>query len=387
MIPRILSRLVRSRLKEFPCVAVLGARQSGKTTLAKTFSSSYFDLEQGEDQLRLDLSWDSIVRSGKLVVLDEAQNMPVIFPRIRHAVDANRRQNGRFLILGSIAPSLMKNVSESLAGRLAICELSPILLREIPAARRLDPLWLYGGFPDGGLLKRSSFPHWQRDYLTLLAQRDLPNWGLPAAPQITLRLFKMLAACHGQLWNASALGASLGLSYHTVNQYVHYLQSAYLITLLPPYYANIHKRLTKSPKLFWNDSGLLHSLLGAATHESLLSQPWAGASWEGWLLNQIVGTLKAAGEVFDAYFFRTTDGYEIDLVLEFSKGRWAFEFKLTSSPGPGDFKRLDDAAKLIKADKKILVSRTKKTVESHEGVSTDIHRCLDLLPGGSAQKR
>ena len=379
MIHRLLSKTVQKRLKEFPCVAIFGPRQSGKTTLAGTLSSLYFDLEQSEDQLRLDLSWDSIVASKKLVILDEAQNMPSIFPKIRHAVDANRKQNGRFLILGSIAPSLMKNVSESLAGRLAICELSPILLCEMPGSPSVDALWLRGGFPDGGLFKPKRFPEWQKDYLTLLAQRDLPNWGLQAPPQTTWRLFKMLAASHGQLWNASTIAASLGLSYHTVNRYVDYLQNTYLVTLLAPYHANIHKRLTKSPKIYWNDSGLLHFLQGAATRERLLSQPWVGASWEGWVLSQILGTLKASGEIFEAYFFRTSDGYEIDLVLEFSKGRWAFEFKLAGSPGPNDFGRLDYSANLIKADKKILVSRTNKTAENKHCISANIYSCLELL--------
>lgn len=379
MVPRLLSRVVAEKLKRFPAIALLGPRQSGKTTLARTFSPLYFDLEQEADRMRLDLEWEGIIAGRKLAILDEAQAMPAVFPKIRGAVDAQRKRNGRFLILGSVAPALMKNVSESLAGRLTLCELTPILAAELHAARVENDLWLRGGFPDGGVLKRSQFPGWQSDYLSLLAQRDLPEWGLPARPQTTLRLFKMLAACHGQIWNASAVGASLGLSYHTVDDYLGYLENAYLITRLAPYHANLRKRLVKSPKIYWKDSGLLHALLGVSKLEALLSQPWAGASWEGWLLHQILGVLKARGEAHEAYFLRTSDGYELDLILEFSKGRWAFEFKLTASPSLDDMGRLNRAADLIHADKRVLVSKTKRTEAGKRAVSTNLRRCLELV--------
>jgi predicted AAA+ superfamily ATPase len=379
MIKRQLTPLLSRRLKEFPAVALLGPRQAGKTTLAKNFTGAYFDLEQPEDQLRLDLNWDSLVRSNRLIILDEAQVLPGIFPRIRGAIDAARKQNGRFLLLGSVAPGLMKNVSESLAGRLAICELHPLLLTELEKKCKENEIWLKGGFPDGGILKKKNFPVWEEDYLALLAQRDLPAWGLAAKPHTTLRFFKMLAACHGQVWNASKIGASLGLNYHTVNHYLDYLQNAYLILSLPPYHANLRKRLVKSPKIFWRDSGLLHALLGISSLEGLLTQPWVGASWEGWCINQILATLKTMGRNFDAHFFRTSDGHEIDLILKFQKGLWAFEFKLTSSPGPEDVKRLNDTADWVKADRRILVSHSVKSAEDSRFISTNIHRCLKII--------
>mgnify|MGYP001606885171 CR=1 FL=1 len=379
MIKRALARQLSNRLKQFPAVALLGPRQSGKTTLAKTFSRHYFDLEQPEDQLRLDVHWDSLIRPKRLVILDEAQMMPAVFPRIRGAIDRKRKQNGRFLLLGSVAPGLMKNVSESLAGRLAVCELSPLLLTELGGTYDEGQVWLRGGFPDGGILKKKSFPIWEKDYLTLLAQRDLPAWGLPAKPQTTLRFFKMLAACHGQIWNASKIGASLGLSYHTVNHYLDYLEDTYLILSLAPYHANIRKRIVKSPKIFWRDSGLLHALLDVSSMEALLSQPWVGASWEGWCINQILATLKTAGKDCDAYFFRTNDGHEIDLVLESSKGLWAFEFKLTSAPGAEDMKRLNAAADMIKAGKRFLITRSSGLETGSGFVSTNIHRCLKII--------
>lgn len=379
MIKRRLTRQLLDRLKQFPAVALLGPRQSGKTTLARTLSRHYFDLEQAEDQLKLDLQWDSLIRSRELIILDEAQVLPDIFPRLRGAIDARRKQNGRFLLLGSVAPGLMKNVSESLAGRLAVCELYPLLLKELEGKHSEDELWLSGGFPDGGILKKKNFPMWEKDYLALLAQRDLPAWGLAAKSQTTLRFFKMLAACHGQIWNASKIGASLGLNYHTVNHYLDYLENAYLILALAPYHTNIRKRLVKSPKIFWRDSGLLHALLEVQNKEMLLSQPWVGASWEGWCINQILATLKTAGEDFDAYFFRTNDGYEIDLVLKFSKGLWAFEFKLTSAPGAEDMKRLNAAADLIKAEKRLLISKSARSAASSEFISTNIRHCLELI--------
>lgn len=375
---RLLQQLLKC-LKQFPAVALLGARQSGKTTLAKTLSRHYFDLEQAEDQLRLDLHWDSLCRTPELIILDEAQVLPSIFPKIRGAIDAQRKQNGRFLLLGSVAPALMKNVSESLAGRLAICELSPLLLTELGKTGNEDELWLRGGFPDGGILKKKNFPMWEKNFLTLLAQRDLPAWGLPAKPQTTLRFFKMLAASHGQIWNASKIGASLGLSYHTVNDYLDYLQNAYLIFSLAPFHANIRKRLIKSPKIYWCDSGLLHALMEISSREALLAQPWVGASWEGWCLYQILATLKTAGKNFDAYFFRTNDGYEMDLILKFSNSLWAFEFKLTGSPGVEDMKRLNFTADLIQADKRFLISKTSRIEHSPRFVSTNMRNCLEVI--------
>ena len=191
----------------------------------------------------------------------------------------------------------------------------------------------------------------------------------------------MLAAYHGQIWNASKIGASLGLNYHTVNYYLDYLQNTYLILALAPYHVNIRNRLVKSPKIFWRDTGLLHALLKAPRMETLLSQPWVGASWEGWCINQILAALKTTGEDFDAYFFRTNDGYEIDLVLKFSKGLWAFEFKLTTAPGREDMERLNAAADLIKADKRLLISKSDRPTASSEFISTNMRHCLKIILG------
>lgn len=356
MINRLARRLIRQRLRRSPAVALVGPRQSGKTTLARALSSAYFDLEQPEDRLRLDIEWDARIAGRHLLVLDEAQAAPDVFARLRGAIDDDRRRHGRFLLLGSVAPALMTQVSESLAGRLSLVELSPLLLAERSPAD-LDRLWLSGGFPDGGLLRRGRFPHWQLDYLTLLAQRDLPVWGLASKPPATLRLLRMLAALQGQAWNASQVGQGLGLSYHTVNTYVDVLEGAFLVRRLPPWLPNSKKRLVRAPRLYWRDSGLLHALGGVATFDDLLHQPWVGASWEGFVIQQVMGTLAARGRPADAHFFRTSDGYEIDLVLKLGTELWAIEAKLSSRPSPEDFDRLNRAADLAGADRRYLVAR------------------------------
>ncbi len=268
-----------------------GARQCGKTTLARSLGGEYFDLEQPAERLRADLQWEELRRADRLVTFDEAQSWPELFERLRGAIDADRARHGRFLLLGSVSPALTRQVSESLAGRLSLVELSPLLWNELETDTARRRLWLCGGYPDGGVLTPRAFPHWQRDYLTLLTQRDLPTWGLPAKPQTTERLLRMLAALHGQVWNASQVGQSLGLSYHTVNAYLDFLVGAFLIRRLPPYSGNIRKRLVKSPRVYWRDTGLLHALLNTPDDATLLGQPWVGASWEGFVIEQALGAL------------------------------------------------------------------------------------------------
>ena len=378
MINRRLRKIIVSRLKHFPVVALLGPRQSGKTTLAKTLSKIYYDLEIEPEKLRLDLQWDDIVRSDELVILDEAQSYPEIFPKIRSTVDRKRKKNGRFLVLGSVSPGLMKQVAESLAGRIAICELAPFSLQEVERKKE-DSIWLMGGFPDGGILKKSQFPVWQKNYLDLLAMRDLPLWGLPATPQVTQRLFKMLAVGNGTIWHASQVGKSMGLSYHTVNSYLNYLEQAFLIRKLQPYFTNIKKRLVKSPKVFWRDTGLLHALMGVSSIDELIIQPWVGLSWEGWVIEQILIYLMMHDTDHEAYYFRTGDGYELDLVLKIKTKLWAFEIKLTSTPGKEDLGRLNKTADMINADKRVLLSRTKNEIVGSDTISTNIKGFLKWI--------
>jgi len=385
MIKRKLKNTIISHLKKFPAVALLGPRQSGKTTLAKTFSATYYDLEVEQEKLRLDLQWDEITQSDHLIVLDEAQCYPEIFPRIRSAIDNRRDKMGRFMILGSVSPGLMVQVSEFLTGRIALCELSPFYIDEVKS-KGLDNLWLVGGFPDGGILKRDSFPLWQKSYLDLLAMRDLPQWGLPANPQVIQRLFRMLAVSNGNVWNASQIGKSMGLSYHTVNSYLNYLEQAYLIRRLQPFHTNIRKRLVKSPKVYWRDTGLLHSLQGVSSSDDLIVQPWVGFSWEGFVIEQILICLEAQGSHYEPYFFRTNDGHELDLFLVLNGKKWAFEIKLSGSPGRDELDRLEKAAEMVGADRKVLISRTRREIEGADVVSTNLYGVLRLLQGKSKDR-
>ena len=378
IIVRKVKTLVQHRLKSYPAVALVGPRQSGKTTLARSLTTDYFDLEQEPERLRLDVQWPSLIKAKRLIVLDEAQSWPELFPRLRGVIDMERQRFGRFLLLGSVSPALMKHVSESLAGRLSLVELSPFTLAELPDTP-LEELWLRGGFPDGGVLTSERYPQWQKDYLDLLTQRDLPSWGLSAKPQVMQRLLKMLAAVHGQLWNASQIGQSLGLSYHTVNNYVHFLEGAFLIRTLQPWFANLKKRLVRSPKCYWRDTGILHSLLGVQDYETLLNQPWVGASWEGFVIEQILDTLNTTGQPVDPWFFRTADGTEIDLMFRYKNKLWAIEVKLTSNPSLQDFNSLNRAADLVGADKRVLVSQTTQSVIGEEQISCSLPGLLKIF--------
>ena len=378
MIKRHLADQVRRLLKGYPAVALLGARQTGKTTLAKTLSTAYYDLELEQEKLRLDLQWEEVVKAKGLVILDEAQHFPEIFPRIQGAIDSERKKNGRFLILGSVSPGLMRQVSEALTGRVALTELCTFSIQEL-RPRDVDDVWLAGGFPDGGVLEKGKFPGWQKNYLELLAMRDLPAWGMPAKPSTTRRFFRMIASSHGSTWNASMIGKSMGVSYHTVNTYLDYLEQAFLIRRLAPYAANIRKRLVKSPKIYWRDSGLLHALLNVSRKEDLLAQPWVGASWEGWVIEQILTALNNRGVEFEAFFLRTSDGNELDLILMIRGTIWAVEVKLASTIDRRDVDRLNKTADMIGAHKRVMVSRTKQTLKGPNMIVADLRGALEAL--------
>ena len=363
MIPRIYRRQLRDKLGKFPAVALIGPRQCGKTTLARQLGGVYFDMETAGSEARLDAEWDTLAGGRRLVIIDEAQHAPCVFSRLRGTIDADRRRNGRFLLLGSVSPALMENVSESLAGRLGLVRMTPFILPELKAGK-MDDLWLRGGYPDGGILAPTMFPEWEESYLELLATRDLPTWGLPAKPKQTLRLLAMLAAVHGQPLNASQLGGSMALTHKTILSHSDFLEGAFLIRRIQPYSANIRKRLVKTPRVYWRDSGLLHALMGVGDLEQLYRQPWLGQSWEGFVIEQTLSTLFAVDKRVQPYYLRTSDGYELDLVLDWATERWAVEIKLTSNPTSAMIDRLNQTADMIDATRRVLVCRVARKIET-----------------------
>jgi predicted AAA+ superfamily ATPase len=334
---RLASQLVQS-LDRSPAVALLGPRQVGKTTLALQIAgdrpSLYLDLESEADRAKLaepELYLEA--HADELVILDEVHRLPGIFQPLRGLIDRGRRQGrrtGRFLMLGSASIDLLRQSGESLAGRIAYLELGPIDILEA-GADRSDSLWGRGGFPDSFLaVDDADSLRWRLDFLRTYLERDIPQLG-PRIPAETLRRFwVMLAHRQGSLLNAAELARGLGVDGKTVASYVDLLVDLLLVRRLAPWHANTGKRLVKSPKVYVRDCGILHALLGVRDIEALLSHPVVGASWEGYVIETLIA---AAPREVDAYFYRTSAGAEIDLLLVLPGNRlWAVEIKRSLSP-------------------------------------------------------
>jgi hypothetical protein len=319
---------------QFPAVLILGPRQIGKTTLARTAfpEATYLDLEQPAtlraftDDPAFQLQRRLEATRGPLV-LDEAQSVPSLFAVLRGVIDADRRRHGRFILLGSAQPALVRQVSESLAGRIGIILLDPITVAEAAPGtpkRRWTEVWLRGGFPDA---LRGDFRRWWEAYLRTYLERDLPQLGVSAEPLFMRRLMTMLAHAQGGMLNVSSLGASLGVSYHTVNRHLDILEQTFLIRRLPPYFRNVGKRLVKAPKVYLRDSGLLHHLLNLNTLDEVRDHPVHGASWETFVLEDVIRREQIRHPHAQFYYWRTADGAEIDLVIERGRERVAVEIK------------------------------------------------------------
>ncbi|PIP16541.1 MAG: hypothetical protein COX46_01620 [bacterium (Candidatus Ratteibacteria) CG23_combo_of_CG06-09_8_20_14_all_48_7] len=324
-------RTLRQALKRAPVTALLGPRQCGKTTLAHALTKgtavTYLDLELRSDLARLEnptLFLDSL---KGLVVIDEIQQRPDLFPVLR--VLADRASNpARFLILGSASPALIKQASESLAGRIEFVELSGFDLEEVKT-EDMEKIWLRGGFPRS-FLARSNVDSivWRENFIRTFLQRDIPQLGISIPAPALRRFWTMLAHYHGQILNASELGRALGLTDKTVRHYLDILTETYMVRQLQPWYKNIAKRQVKSPKIYLRDSGIFHSLLVLPDKKALWSHPKIGASWEGFMLEQI---LRVTGAT-DAYFWATHSGAEMDLVLMAGGKRYGVEFKWNEAP-------------------------------------------------------
>ena len=340
MIERRVKSSVETLLSEGPAVALLGPRQVGKTTLALELSegrpSVYLDLESAADRSRISEPELYLAdHAEELVILDEIHRAPGIFESLRGTIDQGRREDrgtGRFLLLGSAAIDLLAQSGETLAGRIAYAELDPFDISEL-GAEALDQLWLRGGFPESYLASSEAASlRWREDFIRTYLEREIPQLG-PRIPAETLRrLWTMLAHNQGQLLNSAAIARGLGVSGTTVATYLDLLVDLLMVRRLQPRLANIGKRQVRSPKTYVRDSGLLHALLGLADKEALLGHPVLGGSWEGYVIENLVGL---SSERVEPSFYRTSGGAEIDLVLRWPDGReWAIEVKRSLSPTP-----------------------------------------------------
>ena len=338
MLERRCKQRILQYLQEMPAVVLLGPRQIGKTTLAReiaaeTPDSVYLDLENPRDAARLaDPGQYLDLHAERLVILDEIQRMPDLFRVLRGQIDERRRhgrRSGQFLLLGSASDALLRQSSESLAGRVVYEELLGLDALEVGSGR--DSLWIRGGFPDAFTARsHAASARWRLNFIRTFLERDIPQFGVRVPAETLRRCWTMLAHHQGGLLNASELARSLGVSVPAVTRYVDLLSDLMLVRRLSPYFANVGKRLVKSPKAYIRDSGVLHSLLGLGTLDDVLSHPVAGASWEGFVIENLTA---AAPFGTDAWFYRTRAGAEIDLLLHLPDRRlWAIEIKRSTAP-------------------------------------------------------
>ena len=336
--PAYLERIA-SLFRSHPMVAILGPRQCGKTTLARDYLSTlagspaepvhYFDLEDPEHLNRLTDAKLALVPLTGLVVIDEVQRLPELFPLLRVLVDRPGRQQ-RFLILGSASRELIRQSSETLAGRIAYLELSPFAAFE---TQDHATLWLRGGFPPAFLATSDDDSmNWRKAYVTTFLERDIPALGIGLASNALRRFWTMLAHYHGNVFNAADLGRSLDVSPPTVKRYLDILVGTFMVRTLQPWHANIRKRQVKSPKVYLRDPGILHALLNLSDDETLRAHPSIGASWEGFALEQVA--LIHGAEPAECYFWATHSGAELDLLLVRGTRTHGFEFKYSSTPKP-----------------------------------------------------
>jgi predicted AAA+ superfamily ATPase len=328
---RIVRQRIQKALRRARVVALLGSRQCGKTTLARTIvppeSINYFDLEDPSGIVRLEEPMSALRDLKGVVVIDEIQRRPDLFPILRVLSD-RRPLPARFLILGSASPELGRHSSESLAGRLEIVSISGFSLSEAGTGS-MAKHWRRGGFPPSFLARTEDAGWaWRKNFVLSLLERDLPQYGIRIPAAAILRFWTMLAHYHGQIWNASEAARSLDVDQTTARRYLDLLEGVYMVRTLQPWFANIKKRQVKAPKIYFRDSGLLHYLLGVRTERELLSHPKSGASWEGYAVEEVLKIIEAD----EAYYWRTHNGAELDLLVIKAGRRLGFECKRTDAP-------------------------------------------------------
>jgi hypothetical protein len=322
-------------LRRFPVVGIIGARQVGKTTLARAFAAQtgkkvvYYDLENPEDLARLTDPMLVLKQHKGVVIIDEVQRMPDLFPVLRVLADRPGRP-AQFLILGSASPAMLRQSSETLAGRMTYRRLNGFSLAEVGGDEHLR-LWVRGGFPRSYLARTlEDSCEWRHEFIRTFLERDLPQLGINIRSAALQRFWSMLAHYHGQIWNASEFARSFGVSDNTVRNYLDVLSAALVVRQLPPWHENISKRQVKSPKVYITDSGILHTLLNQRTRHDLEGHPKVGASWEGFAVEQIINRIQARPE--ECYFWSTYSGAELDLLVVRGRRRIGFEIKRTVSP-------------------------------------------------------
>ncbi len=322
---------IHAAFRVHPIAALLGPRQCGKTTLARTLAEqepyTFFDLENPVDLQRLSAPMTALQDLENLVVIDEIQRLPKLFELLRVLVD--RPENAaRFLVLGSASPRLVKGVSESLAGRVGFVDLSGFSLREVGTSRQQE-LWNRGGFPRSFLADDDQAAYaWRQDFIRTFLERDIPQLGITTPAETLRRFWTMIAHFHGQVWNAAQLARSLGASEKTARRYLDILAGSFMVRILPPWFENLGKRQVKAPKIYLRDSGLLHALLQLEALHEVQGHPKLGASWEGFAVEHIITGLKTR----DAYFWATHSGAELDLLVLKSGKRFGFELKYSDAP-------------------------------------------------------
>jgi len=387
MFPRILKSSLFDLLGQFPAVALLGPRQVGKTTLALEVAQEsgalYLDLELPTDLAKLADPADYLARHrDKLVILDEIHRVPELFPVLRSLIDQAKRAgrpSGQFLLLGSASIDLLRQSSESLAGRLARVELSGLTVTEV-GQERSELLWLRGGFPDSLMAADDARSvRWREAFVRSYLERDIPQLGPRIASETLRRFWTMLAHEHGGLLNAAELARSLAVSGKTLASYIDLFVDLFLLRRLEPWHANTSKRLVKSPRIYLRDSGVLHLLLGLTSMEDLLGHPRLGASWEGFAIENILTSMPAGAH---ASFYRTAAGAEIDLVLELPgcSKPWALEIK--RSPAPRLERGFHHARQDLCPERCLVVCSTKESFPLGDGIeAVSLPETIRLLQG------
>ena len=360
---------VRAALKRSRVTAIVGPRQAGKTTLARQIvppdSPAYFDLENPRSLARLAEPMTALESLRGVIVIDEVQRRPELFPILRVLVD-RRPLPARFLILGSASPDLLRQSSETLAGRIETVTLTGFGLDEL-GARAVRRLWRRGGFPPSYLARSEQASYaWRQQFIQTYLERDLPQLGITIPPATVLRFWTMLAHYHGGIWNAAEAARSLGVTEPTARRYLDLLSGLFLVRALQPWHENLHKRQVKAPKVYLRDSGVLHALLGVAGEREMLSHPKVGASWEGFAIEEAISVLRPSG----AYFWATHTGAELDLLLLSGGHRYGVEVKFQDAP------RLTPSMRIALSDLRL----DRLTVLYPGEVSYPLDRRVDVAP-------